>query len=122
MNIRTDGYHANRLELAGNELEAEFATQWTTENVDSPSRTAPLLSWILGDGNHPNDSVSVRDARVAATLIQWLGSSGGQWFLWEVLKLERDALDAAKRWDGFRTSASKTEMEEAIGNLVAEGR
>lgn len=38
------------------------------------------LEWLLGKSEQAQD-VTERDAQIAATIIQWLGSPVGQWFL-----------------------------------------
>lgn len=37
------------------------------------------LEWLLGKNEQAQD-VTERDAQIAATIIQWLGSPVGQWF------------------------------------------
>lgn len=60
--------------VRANELEAKFQDAWKKEQEDN------RLAWLLGDGREMG-SVSQRDAIVAATVVQWLGSSVGQEFL-----------------------------------------
>lgn len=70
------GLHARRLADTGpsSMREKAFAEQWQKEQEDD------LLAYLLGSDNHPGN-VSERDAQVAATVIQWLGSNVGQNFL-----------------------------------------
>jgi hypothetical protein len=75
----SEGLHANRLWRDDrNALEKNFAEAWRRNNSDG----VDLLAWMLGDGTR-QAPVSERDAIVAATVIQWLGSEVGQGFLSE---------------------------------------
>lgn len=60
-----------------NPKEKSFADVWDkyADNI--------LPELLVGDG-----SITQRDATLAATLIQWLGSPVGQYFLYEVQKME----------------------------------
>jgi hypothetical protein len=62
-----------------NPEERRFAEAWLKENDGSGYKT-PLMDHMLGDGVHPKTPTQ-RDITVAATVIQWLGSSVGQCFL-----------------------------------------
>ncbi len=55
--------------------EAVFAKAWREENT-SQVRSRPLLAYLLKD-----DAFTDRDATVAATVVQWLGSPVGMAFL-----------------------------------------
>lgn len=57
--------------------EKAFAEQWQQE------QNHDLLAYLLGEPNHKGE-VSERDAQVAATVIQWLGTHVGQAFLQKV--------------------------------------
>jgi hypothetical protein len=57
--------------------EKAFAEQWQQE------QNHDLLAYLLGEANLKAE-VSERDAQVAATIIQWLGTSVGQSFLQKV--------------------------------------
>lgn len=66
----------NRHRLESNPKEKVFADIW--------EKAAPhTLGWLLS-GNGQDVDFSHRDAEVAATMIQWLGSPVGQSFLYEV--------------------------------------
>lgn len=70
------GLHARRLKEKGPSAvrEKAFAEQWQHEqNTD-------LLAYLLGNGND-RVAISQRDAEVAATVVQWLGTNVGQDFL-----------------------------------------
>ncbi len=70
--------------LYDNPLEKAFAEAWAAENKSVAGYN--LLDWLLAkDPNHPKGEVSQRDATVAATMIQWLGSPVGQSFLRKVM-------------------------------------
>ena len=72
------GLHANRLRDPLHRLERLFAERWQRENTLTSGRPRVLLDYLL------NGEVSERDAVVAATVVQWLGSEIGQYFLEEV--------------------------------------
>lgn len=66
-----------------NPREKLFADHWKKAN--DPDRRQGVLDFLLAeDSNHPRGEVTDRDAEVAATVIQWLGSPVGQWFLRDV--------------------------------------
>lgn len=67
--------------LSSNPREKAYHDAWIEENTKSMA--TPLLAYLLGDGNNPGE-VSKRDALVAATVIQWIGSPVGQHFLEKV--------------------------------------
>lgn len=73
------GLHARRLADTGPSSlrEKAFAEQWEKEQDDD------LLAFLLGSDNH-RGNLSERDAQVAATVIQWLGTNVGQNFLEKV--------------------------------------
>lgn len=71
-----EGMHTYRFD--DNPQERKFAAAWKLEN-----KNGHVLSWLLGYGDRRVD-VTDRDALVAATVIQWLGSSVGQAFLEEL--------------------------------------
>lgn len=63
------GYYPHRLNRELNPREVAFAEQWTQDNYDGR-----LLTVLVG-GKH--GQVTKRDEKVAATIIQWLGSNVG---------------------------------------------
>lgn len=73
------GLKAYRLSDDGpsSDREKAFAEQWQQE------QNQDLLAYLLGESNHKGE-VSERDAQVAATVIQWLGTSVGQAFVEKV--------------------------------------
>jgi hypothetical protein len=81
------GYNAHRLK--SNPTERIFAEKW--EEINTEGRD--ILAWILNtfsptDGRQIKGVVSERDAEVAASVIQWLGSPVGQSWLQEVQELK----------------------------------
>lgn len=70
------GLNAHRLTDDGlsTDREKAFAEQWQAEQEQH------LLAYLLGENNQ-RGLVSDRDAAVAATVIQWLGSNVGNGFL-----------------------------------------
>lgn len=77
--VKTQGLHPYR--FTDNPEEKRFAEAWAAEN--GPARRTSLLSHLLGDGVR-QATPSMRDERVAATVIQWLGSPVGQSWLREL--------------------------------------
>lgn len=65
--------------LRENPMEQKYHEAWKLEN-----ERGDLLAWLLGDGSRKG-TVSARDAAVAATVVQWLGSPVGQHFVAGVL-------------------------------------
>ena len=81
--IKHVGLRADRLRREPD--EKRFADEWRKQNSFDP----PLLAQMLGDGLRPSTDVTQRDAEVAATVIQWLGSHVGSHFVDECRKLPR---------------------------------
>lgn len=80
--IKHEGLHTYR--LRDNPLEQKFAKAWAADNKRSAG--CDLLDYLLAvDPNYPKGEVSQRDATVAATIIQWLGTPVGQSFLHQVM-------------------------------------
>jgi hypothetical protein len=80
-----------------NPLEARFLKAWQGQNEGS----GRLLDYLLGDGAKASIA-SDRDEKVAATVIQWLGSPVGQSFLSNVLGIQictdKISVDSGKTW------------------------
>lgn len=86
------GTNTYRLNMEGNELEKNLAEQWRLAN-ENPSNT---LSVILGSFKDPA-TVSKRDAIVAATVMQWVGTPVGRSFVERVYeKHDQDILNYRK--------------------------
>lgn len=73
--VKNTGLHAYRYK--DNPVEEMFAQAWQDE-IDSNG--GGTLSWLLGPGNRRAD-VSPEQAKVACTVVQWLGSPVGMNFL-----------------------------------------
>ena len=72
------GFSAHRLlAKSGNPREVAFAGQWKIEQGSGGG--IPLLDHLI-----PN--ATLRDAMVAATIVQWLGSNVGMCFLRDVIE------------------------------------
>lgn len=78
MRVKHEGNR--RYRFKDNPLERAFADAWEAHN----SQDTSTLEWNMGDGARPGE-ITQRDATVAASVIQWLGSHVGQCFLAEVL-------------------------------------
>lgn len=74
-----------RTKNPANATEAVFSVAWAMENSDRP-----LLPLLLmpdpGSSHRPPPPICQRDATVAATVVQWLGSNVGMCFLRDVLE------------------------------------
>lgn len=76
--------------------ERVFLEKWREDNVRHQAINSGFstLEWILcPDGEKRPGLVSHRDAQVAASVIQWLGTNCGQGFIWECERRIR-AMDA----------------------------
>lgn len=61
-------------------LEKVFAEEW--DKLNSKLNGCDLIDYLMVETpNEPNGEVTERDRKVAATIIQWLGTSVGQEFL-----------------------------------------
>lgn len=78
------GYKAHRTLFPGGDLERAFSYCWYERNAQDPL----LLDKILNgtDGHDESQETIQRDARVAATIIQWLGTNIGLSFLARVFE------------------------------------
>lgn len=84
--IKHKGLHAHR--LRDNPAERRLAKAWAKINTDHGGQ---VLRYLLAkDNNRPADEMTARDAEVAATVIQWLGSPVGlSWLRDTLLKTEK---------------------------------
>ncbi len=73
--MKHTGIHIYR--TADNPAEMVFSDQWLMQN----GRDSNFLEQILRKNPHEFEGISERDASVAATIIQWLGSPVGECFL-----------------------------------------
>jgi hypothetical protein len=80
MSIKHEGISRHR--LASNPLEALYAEEW--------EKQAPgTLGYLLCGQEKSQHDYSERDAQVAATIIQWLGSPVGSVFVYDVLEKQK---------------------------------
>jgi len=87
-NIIHVGYRPERCNHPCGDLERQFAYKWLEVNT-RPGASVPLLVRLLDterDGSYSFSAISQRDAHVAATMMQWLGTNVGFGFLLEVLE------------------------------------
>lgn len=82
MNIKHVGKSTHR--LSSNPLEQAYHDAWIEENKGDLCRGVGILQWLLGESNKPAYDMTERDALVAATVIQWLGSPVGKCFVEKV--------------------------------------
>lgn len=73
--IKHEGLHKHRIKLVLNRQEKQFAILWKCWCEERRQ-----LGHLLGDGMTPA-KFTQRDAEVAATCIQWLGTPIGEDFL-----------------------------------------
>ena len=83
MGIKHEGRALHR--LSSNPLEKAYHDAWLEANTSyGPGLVGCTLEYLMGDDNQRGE-ISERDALVAATVIQWLGSPVGQRFVENVL-------------------------------------
>ena len=83
--MKNKGMHQYRFKQ--NPMEEIFAKAWEERDTDPSGRAdgRGTLDYLLAENpNEPRGEVSDRDRIVAATVIQWLGSPVGQYFLDEI--------------------------------------
>src|SRR3989344_4005573 len=73
------GFKSERTIFPGGELEAAFAYEWIKQNECYGGNFLQIM--LNGDRIDGLITPTQRDARVAATVIQWLGSNLGYAFL-----------------------------------------
>lgn len=79
--MKHEGLWVFRLQtVQNNPREVAFAAEWKEEN-DEEGQRRHILQSLIPDATE-------RDAMVAATIIQWLGSNVGMGFLHEVMRRE----------------------------------
>ena len=81
--IRHQGLSQHR--FADTPLERLFAREWEAKNATEPGETGTLDYLLTKTVNEPRGEATDRDRTVAATVIQWLGSNCGQWFIRDVM-------------------------------------
>ena len=70
--VNTIGFHSRRLNDDTNTREIKLAKNWEKYNKSN----SPIMDYLVPDQTE-------RDQRVAATIIQWLGTNVGRAFLEE---------------------------------------
>lgn len=75
--MKNVGYHAYRLK--SNPVERIFAEEWDKQNAPVLCGRS-TLAYLVDDGKRRED-VTKAEVKLAATMIQWLGSPVGQDFL-----------------------------------------
>lgn len=76
MNKAAKGYHIRRLNMT-NKQEVQFSLEWESMNEHGDA-----LDQILSKGAEScAGELKERDRRIAATVIQWLGSAVGESFI-----------------------------------------
>ena len=80
--MKHTGIHINRIDQ--NPLEKVFSEKWLMEH----GKDSIFLEQILRKNPFNFEEISQRDATVAATVIQWLGSPVGESFLRDCLDLD----------------------------------
>ena len=88
MAIKHEGISRHRLE--SNPLEAAYAKAWE-------EKAPTTLGYLLCEQDRSRHDYSERDAEVAATIIQWLGSPVGSFFVSDVLEKHIRAEIEAKK-------------------------
>jgi hypothetical protein len=101
MTVKHEGLREYRFKE--NPEEKRFADAWKKENSREGLIT-PLMDHMLGNGTQPVTATQ-REATVAATVIQWLGSPVGQCFL-------RDLSYERKVYAGAPVGSAKTSPDE----------
>jgi hypothetical protein len=76
------GYFADRVVWPDARLERILAFNWVQWHQERPS----LFAGIASGSDEPDGPVTQRDARVAASVVQWLGTAVGYAFLSESLR------------------------------------
>lgn len=84
----------NEYRLANNPLERAFLEEWKEINKRAPmiNHGWGTLEIILSSDFNDVQPISQRDANVAATVIQWLGTVCGQCFLRDVAERMKVAI------------------------------
>lgn len=93
------GVNAARISVKQNVRERVFAEEWQRFNK-GPDKYLTQLAWMLSRDQRFIMPPSPRDYEVAATVIQWLGTEGGQSWLQKTMKRADNAASvASEEWD-----------------------
>lgn len=113
-----------------NDAERLYAEHWRKQNIRQPAinHGYTALEWILcPEGRRTPERVTLRDAAVAASVIQWLGTSCGHGFALEVEKRIAEARAKHSHWrqiehvaeyqSGTISPEVQAEAEQLVGKL-----
>lgn len=85
MQVKHIGRSANR--LYREPREAVFAESWKRMNSKQMHNRPEVIDWLLhGDGSQCHARATQKEATIAATLVQWLGSPVGFGWLENTLR------------------------------------
>lgn len=81
--LRHEGVHAQRVRSDHNKLEAVLARRWREQQarVRGLNRGLGVLENLMTPVGQDPEPITQRDAAVAATVVQWMGSPIGQAFM-----------------------------------------
>lgn len=113
-----------------NDAERIYADRWVKENERRAainSGFTALEHILLPDGQRVPDRVSQRDAVVAASVIQWLGTNCGHCFVMQCEKEIEEARVRHSRWKGIEHrrdypevhDQNSVEAEQLVGKLFS---
>ncbi len=113
-----------------NDAERIYAERWRQENQREPAinHGFTLLEWILcPQGQRVPERATLRDAVVAASVIQWLGTSCGHCLVLEAEKRIETARARHSKWEqvkrlheiGAPTTEIAEEAEQLVGKLFS---
>jgi hypothetical protein len=98
-----------------NDAERIYAERWQTENERRPAINSgfTLIEWILcPQGERQPTRVTQRDAVVAASVIQWLGTSYGHCFVLEAEKRVEEARVRHSKWKSIEHRRDYPEVKD----------
>lgn len=129
--IKHTGFRARRLKHESSFPECVFAEKWDEENKRSPGIKGGfgILELLLDKKLrtvetvfHSPPPITQRDAFVAATVVQWLGTNCGKWFLEEcekkinkINKRHKEEMEAWHKKHNLHESTSITIGGEGAG-------
>jgi hypothetical protein len=106
--MKHEGFHKNRLvPKADNPREIAFAGMWMQEQDCGPCSRS-LIEVLISN-------CTQRDATVAATVVQWMGSGVGMCFLCDVINASPDV----KRYVSDRCGLKRNHVRSPKGRATA---